>query len=59
MTKVTGWLITILGVVMILGLLGLGFDWTTLWVQWVIALLVLVLGIIKLTRKYNPAPRRR
>ena len=36
MAKLTAWLVTLLGVVMVLGLLGLGFDWTTMWVHWVI-----------------------
>lgn len=59
MAKLTAWLITILGVIMILGLLGLGFDWTTTWVQWVVALIVLVIGIGKLTRNYSSSSRRR
>ena len=59
MAKLTAWLVTIIGVIMVLGLLGLGFDWTTAWVQWVIALLVLVVGIAKLSRNYSSASRRR
>ena len=53
MAKLTAWLVTIIGVVMVLGLLGLGFDWNTTWVQWVVALIVLVVGIGKLTRNYS------
>jgi len=53
MAKLTAWLVTILGAAMILGLLGLGFDWTTPWVQWVVALLVLAIGIGKLVRNYK------
>jgi hypothetical protein len=58
MAKLTAWLVTLLGVVMVLGLLGLGFDWTTMWVQWVIALIVLVIGIGKLTRNYSMKKHR-
>ncbi len=57
MAKLTAWLVTILGVVMVLGLLGLGFDWNTTWVQWVVALIVLVVGIGKLTRNYSKRRR--
>ena len=53
MAKLTAWLVTLLGVVMLLGLLGLGFDWTTMWVQWLITLIVLVIGIGKLVRNYK------
>jgi len=59
MAKLTAWLITILGAIMVLGLLGLGFNWNTMWVQWIIALIVLVIGIAKLTRNYSSSPRRR
>ena len=48
MAKLTAWLVTLLGVILLLGLFGLGFDWTTMWVQWLIALIVLVIGIAKL-----------
>ena len=58
MAKLTAWLFTLLGVVMVLGLLGLGFDWTTMWVQWVIAVVVLVIGIGKLARNYNGKKKR-
>lgn len=58
MAKLTAWLITILGVVMLLGLLGLGFNWNTAWVQWLITVIVLVVGIGKLTRNYSSRRRR-
>lgn len=52
MSKLSAWLITIIGLVMVLGLIpGIGFDWTTMWVQWVLAVLVLVVGVSKLTMK--------
>lgn len=57
MAKLTAWLVTLLGVVMILGLLGLGFDWNTLWVQWIVALIVLAIGIGKLMRNYSGKKR--
>ncbi len=53
MAKLTAWLVTVIGVVMLLGLLGLGFDWTTSWVQWLLTLLVLVIGVSKLMRNYK------
>ena len=58
MAKLTAWLVTLIGVIMVLGLLGLGFDWTTAWVQWVLALLVLVIGIAKLVRNYTMKKKR-
>ena len=59
MAKLTAWLVTILGVVMVLGMLGLGFDWNTPWVQWVVALVVLVVGVGKLSRNYSSGKRKR
>ncbi len=58
MAKLSAWIFTIIGVVMILGLLGLGFDWSTMWVQWVLAVLVLILGISKLARNYSMKKKR-
>jgi hypothetical protein len=49
---------TLLGVVLVLGLLGLGFDWTNMYVQWLIAVIVLVIGISKLARNYGKKKRR-
>ena len=52
MSKINGWLVTIIGLVMVLGLIpGMGFNWSTMWVQWALAILVLVVGIVKLTMK--------
>lgn len=54
MAKLSAWIITIVGVIMVLGLIpGIGFDWTNMMVQWVLALLVLVLGVTKLARNYK------
>jgi hypothetical protein len=58
MAKLTAWLMTLLGVVLVLGLLGLGFDWTNMYVQWLIAVIVLVIGISKLARNYGKKKRR-
>lgn len=58
MAKLTAWLMTLLGVILVLGLLGLGFDWTNMYVQWLIAVIVLVIGISKLTRNYGKKKRR-
>ena len=54
MAKLTAWLVTLLGVLMVLGLvmpdtLGMGKAW----VQWVFALAVLVIGVGKLMRNYG------
>lgn len=58
MAKLTAWLVTLLGVVMVLGLIpGMMFDWNTMWVQWVIALVVLVIGVSKLARNYKKKRR--
>ncbi len=59
MAKLTAWGVTILGVVMVLGLLNLGFDWNTVWVQWVVALIVLVIGVSKLMRNYSGTGKKR
>lgn len=60
MAKLTAWLVTLLGVVMVLGLLpGMSFNWNTPWVQWGIALVVLVIGVTKLMRNYKMMKKRR
>jgi len=54
MAKLTAWLVTLIGVILVLGLLlpeTLGLD--VLWVKWIIALAVLVIGIGKLIRNYK------
>ncbi|MDE1848557.1 MAG: hypothetical protein KGH55_00820 [Nanoarchaeota archaeon] len=59
MAKVTAWLITVIGVFMILGLVGIpGFSWGDMWVQWVLALLVAAVGVTKLIRNYGKRRRR-
>lgn len=59
MAKLTAWLITLLGVILVLGLLGLGFNWNNMVVQWFIALIVLVVGITKLMRNYSMKKKRK
>jgi hypothetical protein len=52
MAKLTAWLITLIGVVLVLAALkviNLGDAWAT----WVIALAVLIVGIGKLMRNYS------
>jgi len=59
MAKLTAWLVTLLGALLVLGLLGLGFSWNDMWVQWVVALVVLVIGLTKLLRNYGMMKKRR
>ncbi len=56
MAKITAWLVTLIGLLMVLGLIpGLSsyLSLATLWVQWVISLAVLAIGITKLMRNYS------
>ncbi len=57
MAKLTAWLVTILGIVLLLAALGL-FSITDQWFVWVLAIGVLVIGIGKLTRNYSTKKRR-
>ena len=59
MAKLTAWLVTLLGVVLVLGLLNVGFDWSNMYVQWLIAVVVLVIGVTKLMRNYKMMKKRR
>ncbi len=52
MAKLTAWLVTLIGVLLVLAQLGL-FALTDAWVAWIIALAVLVIGIGKLIRNYS------
>lgn len=51
MAKLTAWIVTIIGVILILPLLGL--DILTEFEGWLIAIGVLVIGIGKLIRNYK------
>lgn len=57
MAKLTAWLVTLIGVLLVLPLVGvdIGADLST----WAIALAVLIIGIGKLMRNYQGKPRRR
>ena len=57
MAKLTAWLVTIIGILLILPLIGLslGADFS----NWVIALGVLVIGIGKLVRNYSYKKKRK
>jgi hypothetical protein len=49
MAKLTAWLVTIVGLLLVLALIfGLG-----MWVNWVVAIAVLIVGIGKLMRNYK------
>lgn len=56
MAKMTAWLVTLLGVLLVLEVLGV-IDMTVLWAKWVVALAVLVIGIGKLVRNYSGKKR--
>lgn len=51
MAKLTAWLVTIIGVLLILPLIGLNIGATLN--SWLIAIAVLVIGIGKLIRNYS------
>jgi hypothetical protein len=51
MAKLTAWLVTLIGVILVLPLLGL--DFLAAYQDWVVALAVLVIGIGKLMRNYK------
>jgi protein-S-isoprenylcysteine O-methyltransferase Ste14 len=53
MAKLTAWLVTIVGLLLVLGLIIPSLAMDQVWVQWVIALAVLVVGIGKLVRNYK------
>ncbi len=52
MAKLTAWLVTVIGVLLVLALL-LPATFSGLWFNWVIALAVLVIGVSKLIRDYS------
>jgi len=55
MAKLTAWLVTLVGILLVLPLLGL--DLGASFTDWVIALSVLVVGIGKLMRNYSKKKR--
>lgn len=57
MAKLTAWLVTIIGVLLVLAAINI-ISLTDTWVIWVVALAVLVIGIGKLMRNYSGKRRR-
>lgn len=54
MAKITAWLVTLIGVLLILAAPGIAlWSLTDGWVTWVVALAVLIVGIGKLSRNYS------
>lgn len=59
MAKITAWLVTLVGVLLVLAAPGIAvISLTDAWVAWVVALAVLVVGITKLMRNYKMGKRR-
>ncbi len=52
MAKLTAWLVTLIGLLLVLALL-LPSVFSGAWFNWVVALAVLVVGIGKLVRNYS------
>jgi hypothetical protein len=52
MAKITAWLVTLIGLLLVLALLFPDI-FSGMWFNWVIALAVLVVGVAKLTRNYT------
>jgi len=57
MAKLTAWLVTLIGVILILSLLGVRA--LEPYRNWLIAIAVLVIGIDKLVRNYKLAGKRK
>ncbi len=56
MAKLTAWLVTLLGVLLVLQLL-VPSVFAGAWFNWVVALIVLVVGVGKLVRNYRHKKR--
>ncbi len=52
MAKLTAWLVTIIGLLLVLALL-LPATFSGAWFNWIVALAVLIIGITKLLRNYG------
>jgi len=52
MAKITAWLVTLIGLILVLAAAGV-ISLADVWVTWVIALAVLVIGVAKLVRNYS------
>jgi flagellar biosynthesis protein FliP len=55
MAKITAWLVTLLGLLLVLNLIPSVVNLLVMakWVNWVIALAVLAVGVTKLIRNYT------
>lgn len=54
MAKLTAWLVTLVGVLLVLAAPGIAlWNLADAWVAWVIALAVLIVGVGKLVRNYG------
>ncbi len=58
MAKLTAWLVTLLGVLLVLQLL-MPATFSGAWFNWTIAVVVLVIGLTKLLRNYGMMKKRR
>lgn len=59
MAKMTAWLVTVIGIWLLLVQLGvLTGDLVTVWQPWIIALAVTAIGIGKLIRNYGKKKKR-
>jgi len=52
MAKITAWLVTLIGLLLVLALL-LPATFSGAWFNWIIALAVLIIGVTKLFRNYS------
>ena len=60
MAKLTAWLVTLIGVLLVLAAPGIAvINLADPWVAWAIALVVLVIGVTKLLRNYKMMKKRR
>ena len=60
MAKLTAWLVTLIGVLLVLAAPGVAvINLTDAWVAWGLALVVLVIGVSKLLRNYKIMKKRR
>jgi len=57
MAKITAWLVTLIGVLLVLPLIGI--DQLAGVNDWLIPIAVLVIGIAKLMRNYKAAPKKK
>jgi len=57
MAKTTAWLVTLLGVLLVLALL-VPATFSGVWFNWVVAVAVLAVGVGKVVRNYAPRKRR-